>query len=89
MLVTEDGVGEFLSIAGRAAIIHHQSGPPAPGIHLVVELKGRPLLTVRAAMDADDERIRCIGLEDGRLGQKRLNLVRVIMAYEPEAFNLS
>ncbi len=87
VLIGEYGVGEFLSIACGAAIIHHQRGPAVRGIDLVAEIERGALLAVRAAVDIHDERIFAIGAETGGIGEERFDSPLVVAADEGERFH--
>src|SRR5260370_13794607 len=84
VLIAEDGVGEFLSIAGRAAVVDVQRGPSASRVDLIPKIKCRAILGVRPAMNIDDERMFGRGGHPQRLCEKGPDLELGFVAYAPE-----
>ena len=87
-LVAEYGIGEFLTIARRSAIVHHQHSPTSRRVDLILEIERRTLLAMGTAMNVYDKRMLSIGCHSERLSEERLHFVFVIVADEREGLDL-
>ena len=82
ILVSEDGVGELLSVAGGTAIVDVQRGPSARRVDLIFKIECRTILPVRPAVNIDDERVLRCGGHCHWLGEEGFDFELVVVADE-------
>src|SRR5208282_1453372 len=88
VLVAKNGIRKLLAVTGRAAIVHVEYGITVRGVDLVLEVEARSILSVRSAMNHDDERMLRRGRHADGPGEKGFHLESVVVADKSKGFNL-
>ena len=88
VLIVKNRVRKFLSVTGGPAIVHVQRRPAVRRIHLVLEIECRTILSVRPAVNVDNQRMLGIGRHSQRLGEKGFDFVFIVIADKRERLHL-